>query len=225
MGPIVGLVGIAALAGVGWFFWQRREGEAETSGRSRPAGRGGGAAAPAAGERVGWLVGVNGDVAGKEFYIGARTATIGRGPANAVQTTDSQASRKHCQLSPQGDRLKVVDMASRNGTLVNGRPVREALLTYGDSIRIGEAELVFMRTAVGGVDAAMERKLANSLALDSTSAGGGGNSSGLSGVIAETLARHDGDLQRAAAELGCDVAFLQRLIAKQTGRGDRGSSS
>ncbi len=69
---------------------------------------------------------------------------IGRNVEGGISLgRDRRASRLHATLhgGPAGT-LRIVDEGSRNGTLVNGRRVSEALLADGDVINIGDSYLV-----------------------------------------------------------------------------------
>src|ERR1051326_1813676 len=69
-------------------------------------------------------------------------ATVGRDPANAVALADPSVSRKHCLLRPEEDwRFQIKDLDSRNGTLVNGLPVKEQWLRHGDEIATGDSKI------------------------------------------------------------------------------------
>jgi transcriptional regulator with GAF, ATPase, and Fis domain len=72
-------------------------------------------------------------------------ATLGRDPANAVAVADASVSRKHCLLRKEEDgRFQIRDLDSRNGTLVNGRAVKEQWLRHGDEIATGDSVFVFL---------------------------------------------------------------------------------
>jgi transcriptional regulator with GAF, ATPase, and Fis domain len=72
-------------------------------------------------------------------------ATIGRDPANVVAIIDPSVSRKHCLLRREEDgRFSIKDMESRNGTLVNGTPVKEQFLHHGDEIATGDSLFLFL---------------------------------------------------------------------------------
>ncbi len=74
-----------------------------------------------------------------------REATIGRDPANAVAIVDPSVSRKHCLLRREEDgRFQIRDLESRNGTLVNGVPVKEQWLHHGDEIATGDSLFLFL---------------------------------------------------------------------------------
>ena len=72
-------------------------------------------------------------------------ATLGRDPANAVAVADASVSRKHCLLRREEDgRFQIKDLDSRNGTLVNGRAVKEQWLRHGDEIATGDSVFLFL---------------------------------------------------------------------------------
>ena len=72
-------------------------------------------------------------------------ATLGRDPTNAVAVIDPSVSRKHCLLRREEDgRFQVRDLNSRNGTLVNGLPVKEQWLRHGDEIATGDSVFLFL---------------------------------------------------------------------------------
>jgi len=70
--------------------------------------------------------------------------TIGRDPSNVLAITDPSISRKHCLLRQQEGRFQVVDLGSRNGTLVNGVTGKESWLRHGDEISIGDCTFIFL---------------------------------------------------------------------------------
>ncbi|MCE5185972.1 MAG: FHA domain-containing protein [Planctomycetaceae bacterium] len=54
----------------------------------------------------------------------------------------NSVSRKHCEINLDQGKAMVRDLKSRNGTIINGKPVQEALLKAGDILRIGPVELL-----------------------------------------------------------------------------------
>jgi hypothetical protein len=70
---------------------------------------------------------------------------IGRASGCDVVLDDPNASRRHAELRRRGESATVVDLDSTNGTVVNGRRVREQPLRDGDRITIGTTTLVFER--------------------------------------------------------------------------------
>ena len=58
---------------------------------------------------------------------------------------DPMMSREHVRIDLSGDEPVVEDLHSRNGTVLNGRPlIGQAKLEDGDRIRMGTQELVFL---------------------------------------------------------------------------------
>jgi transcriptional regulator with GAF, ATPase, and Fis domain len=70
--------------------------------------------------------------------------TLGRDPTSAVPVVDPSVSRKHCLLRREDGRFQIKDLESRNGTLVNGSPVKEQWLRHGDEIAIGDSVFFFL---------------------------------------------------------------------------------
>lgn len=68
---------------------------------------------------------------------------IGRGLTADVRIADPQISRHHAIIAQRGDRTRVLDDRSANGTFVNGRPVTVAYLADGDVLRVGGVVLGF----------------------------------------------------------------------------------
>ncbi|MEC9071655.1 MAG: FHA domain-containing protein [Myxococcota bacterium] len=160
--------------------------------------------------RVNWLIGVGGDMVGKRFHIGDQTITIGRATSNYIQTSDAQASRTHCQLRAQGDTIVALDMNSSNGTLVNGEKMSEVVLSEGDTISIGAAAFTFRRSldaATEQTDDGLASRVAGGVATDQTM-----GVQGLNSIIADTVKACDGDLEKAAQIIGCDVDFIQAMM-------------
>jgi transcriptional regulator with GAF, ATPase, and Fis domain len=72
-------------------------------------------------------------------------AALGRDTTNAVAVPDASVSRKHCLLRREEDgRFQIRDLDSRNGTLVNGRAVKEQWLRHGDEIATGDSVFLFL---------------------------------------------------------------------------------
>jgi hypothetical protein len=82
---------------------------------------------------------------GRRIVMDADGLTIGRQPDNDVTIAHSSVSRHHARIAPVEGGYWIVDLGSRNGTLVNGVPVggTPRQLANGDRIGIGEVTLVF----------------------------------------------------------------------------------
>ena len=68
---------------------------------------------------------------------------VGRGADAHLRLPDTGVSRAHAELRLHGDVVRVVDLDSTNGTVVNGQRVRESDLADGDRLDIGATSLVF----------------------------------------------------------------------------------
>ena len=70
---------------------------------------------------------------------GPRTYLVGRSRSCDVVLADPAVSRRHALISVRGDRCSIRNLASMNGTHVNGRPVTTAVLRAGDVVTFGGA--------------------------------------------------------------------------------------
>jgi pSer/pThr/pTyr-binding forkhead associated (FHA) protein len=73
----------------------------------------------------------------RQLRVEGHPFAIGRGDDNDLVLLDPLVSRHHARLVPRNGRLVLTDLASRNGTRVNGRAVRDAVLGAGDRIEMG----------------------------------------------------------------------------------------
>jgi pSer/pThr/pTyr-binding forkhead associated (FHA) protein len=70
--------------------------------------------------------------------------TIGRAPNATLVIPDAQVSRLHARIDLTDGSLSIRDLDSRNGTLLNARPLdRTAHLHEGDEIDVGTTRIVF----------------------------------------------------------------------------------
>ncbi|MFO0931399.1 MAG: sigma 54-interacting transcriptional regulator [Planctomycetota bacterium] len=89
------------------------------------------------------LVRIAGRTSADEVAVGARVV-LGRGDEADLRLFDETASRRHAEVRRDGDRVVVEDLASANGTRVNGARVTRAVLADGDEVAIGEVRLRFV---------------------------------------------------------------------------------
>ena len=78
----------------------------------------------------------------KSFPVKRNVVTIGRSHNCDFQIPVMSVSRKHCKLTCKSDVVTLRDLDSHNGTIVNGKPIKETTIAPGDSIEIGP--LVFV---------------------------------------------------------------------------------
>jgi hypothetical protein len=76
------------------------------------------------------------------------TSDVGRAVGNTVRLQDETVSAQHARITFHGGQWWVEDLASRNGTTVNGVKVDEPLVvTYGDEISFGRVQTRLERGA------------------------------------------------------------------------------
>ena len=74
----------------------------------------------------------------KEFELGRKSITIGRGIDANVMIVDKLASRIHCGVSYKDGNYFLRDCDSRNGTFVNDSLIKVCRIKPGDRIRVGD---------------------------------------------------------------------------------------
>jgi DNA-binding NtrC family response regulator len=84
------------------------------------------------------------------------SVAIGRAPGGKddLQLDDPAASRRHAEVrGPADGPFEIVDLDSRNGTEVDGRPVKQAPLGPSAVIRVGDSYLVYVEVELpAGLD-------------------------------------------------------------------------
>jgi serine/threonine protein kinase len=75
---------------------------------------------------------------GPSVPLSAKPIIIGRDPQADVCIASTQISGRHCELRPDGQSWRVVDLESKNGTQVNGVPIKDQLLRDGDRLTLAQ---------------------------------------------------------------------------------------
>ncbi len=78
-----------------------------------------------------------------DVILKGSSMVVGRVSSCDICLTDSNVSREHAQFVAVQEGWAIQDLGSTNGTFVNGKQVKKALLNNGDSIRIGLTTLLF----------------------------------------------------------------------------------
>jgi pSer/pThr/pTyr-binding forkhead associated (FHA) protein len=68
-----------------------------------------------------------------------RPFTVGRDPGNDIILRDPKVSRHHAEIVFERGFFVLHDLASANGTYVNGKRIRVAPLTHGAKLRMGNS--------------------------------------------------------------------------------------
>ena len=102
-------------------------------------------------ERPSFLLSVvSGSDRGMTFELDGSQVTrslVGVSPACQLRLTDPLVSRRHAAFEVEVDGLRVQDLGSKNGTIVNGLRVNDALLAGGEVVRLGTTMLRAERIA------------------------------------------------------------------------------
>ena len=72
-------------------------------------------------------------------------ALVGQSPTCEIRLTDPRVSRRHAALEVIGGELHVTDLASTNGTFVDGVRVVDAFLTGGEALQLGDTRVQIER--------------------------------------------------------------------------------
>ncbi len=93
------------------------------------------------------LVVLNTIFSGSTFALRAVENVIGRTDDNDIVVEHRSVSRNHAKIVREGDRVRILDLKSANGVLVNGEEVEQHILKNGDIIELGRLRIRFV--AVG----------------------------------------------------------------------------
>ena len=86
-----------------------------------------------------WLIVRSGPDAGTAVEVTGEEFVLGRQRGSDLVLRDARSSRRHATLEPLEDgRVRLRDLGSANGTLVDAEPVQERILEGGEEIRIGQ---------------------------------------------------------------------------------------
>ncbi|HVZ75268.1 MAG TPA: FHA domain-containing protein [Polyangia bacterium] len=165
-----------------------------------------------------YLMAVAGSHVGAVHKVeGARTV-LGRGEGAQIRVTDDGVSREHAELVVENGRVLVRDLASTNGTYVNGARAATREVRAGDQISVGTATfVVFMHG--DGLDDELPRGRVAGGSLDDV-VGASVPREGFVARIAEEISfarRHGESLALLVCELA-DAVALEALVGTRTYR-------
>ena len=109
-----------------------------------------------------YLVVASGASAGKSFKLaksgGATQWEIGSDSSRDIVLQDAGVSAFHAKIVNEGNRWKLIDQMSANGTFVNGQKGNISYLKAGDRIRLGTIECTFqLPTGIAAVSSGGKR--------------------------------------------------------------------
>jgi hypothetical protein len=80
---------------------------------------------------------------GQRTVLGGSRMTLGRSRECDIVVDDANVSRRHAELTPEGEGWRISDLGSTNGIKVNRRRVEDAVLRHGDRVTLGVTDLDF----------------------------------------------------------------------------------
>jgi len=89
------------------------------------------------------LVIIKGPNVGEKFLLKRSKFIIGRSTESDIILDDVTVSRKHAVIEKAGDKYKIRDTGSLNGSYINGEIVDSAVLENDDKIQIGKYIFLF----------------------------------------------------------------------------------
>ncbi len=87
---------------------------------------------------------IEGPDRGKTFDVDPNSPSrilLGTSPACELRLTDPTVSRRHAALEPVGQRYRLIDFGSTNGTFIDGVGVVEGYVRGGEIVRLGSTAL------------------------------------------------------------------------------------
>lgn len=80
----------------------------------------------------------------EDVPLTASTFAIGRHPRNDLVLKDPRISSFHCRVEVEGDKHVILDLKSRNGTLLNSARIDRAILKHNDMIQLGSTKVSYI---------------------------------------------------------------------------------
>lgn len=123
-----------APAGLGHYDRREKEKEYRLGPERRPISR------PLAPCRAALIV-IHGNAPGTWLPLHYGRMVLGRSSKASLLVDDDSVSRRHCEIKLQGERCRVTDLGSTNGTIVNHALVEFGILRAGDCLQVGRTKL------------------------------------------------------------------------------------
>jgi pSer/pThr/pTyr-binding forkhead associated (FHA) protein len=79
----------------------------------------------------------------ERWELGEQPVAVGRDDSANVIIDDDTLSRRHFLIKREGDAYYLEDLASRNGTWVDGKPAKKTKLRHHDCILAGRTIFLF----------------------------------------------------------------------------------
>jgi pSer/pThr/pTyr-binding forkhead associated (FHA) protein len=79
-----------------------------------------------------------------QCFVDQERLGVGRDPANRIVVNDPKVSREHAAIVAVGNDHILEDLASANGTVVNGQRMSRRILQHGDVVELGAFRLRYL---------------------------------------------------------------------------------
>lgn len=93
------------------------------------------------------LILIRGTPTGHRYFIEKDEMIIGRDPSSDISISDPLISRKHAKITREGTVIKIEDLGSSNGTVINGKKLEAgnvAKLAKEDMIKMGNSIVKYL---------------------------------------------------------------------------------
>jgi hypothetical protein len=97
-----------------------------------------------------WIEITKGPDKGKSFNLSEERTKIGRTGANDISLSDDTISREHAVIDNEDGKYRLTDLASTNGTFVEGKKISTRVIKDGDKIGFGDTEAVIRTVKTKG---------------------------------------------------------------------------
>jgi pSer/pThr/pTyr-binding forkhead associated (FHA) protein len=84
-----------------------------------------------------WLVMKTTALEERPFQLRKERTVIGRALTTDVRVPIPGVAPRHCEITLEGDRVRLSDLGTEPGVLHNGERVEEAWLTHEDEVTVG----------------------------------------------------------------------------------------
>lgn len=82
----------------------------------------------------------------RRFDVREGRTTIGRGDRCDVRISLPRVSSPHCEIMLENHRARLVNLDDLTGTLLNGKPIEQAVLEADDEVTVGPVTFRIQRT-------------------------------------------------------------------------------
>lgn len=89
-----------------------------------------------------------------EIQLNPGINSLGRGSHNEFEISDASVSTSHCEIVVTDSHTKIKDLGSTNGTFLDGIQIQESKLKDGQSLRLGNVEMLFHSDSANSAPAA-----------------------------------------------------------------------